>query len=112
MTGGFRPAPLGNFGQKKMSASSKALTIRYPGGGPCIEVRAQFFFSLRFRARLLFFHQFRAQFFFSQILRAQFFFITFRDLGCPSPNAIVALGPSAGGALPLRPGDTWGLCQK
>ena len=59
---------------------------------PCIEVRAQFFFSLRFRARLLFFHQFRAQFFFSQILRAQLFFITFRNLGCPSPYAIGAQG--------------------
>ena len=52
----------------------KALTIRYPGGGACIEVRAQFFFSLRFRARLFFFHQFRAQLFFFTDFEGSIFF--------------------------------------
>ena len=63
-----------NWDRKLIHTKVHPLTLRHwpldiqgGGGGACIEVRAQFFFSLRFRARLFFFHQFRAQFFFSQI---------------------------------------------
>ena len=80
----------------------------------CIEVRAHFFFveiqgSIFFIiSRLDFFHHFKAQFF-SARCEGSIFFITFRvlHLGCPSLYAIGAQGPSAGGALPLRPGE-WG----
>ena len=54
-----------------LKCALKALTIRNQGRGLCIEVRAQFSFSLRFSARLFFFCHFRAHFFFHHCREAQ-----------------------------------------
>ena len=60
----------------------------------CIEVSTQLFFLLRLELDYFFFIISGLNFFFADY-EGSIFFITFRDLGCPSPYANSAQGPSA-----------------